>query len=123
MTKKEQPLLPLDAASVVSLEKEIQFAPNGIVSRTLLAAPSLRLVLFGFDKGQELTEHISPRRALVQALSGVCEFTVNGRPHRLQAGQMLFMPAGAPHSVRALERFAMLLTLFPAREEDQPANS
>jgi len=39
-TMSEQPLLSLDREEIVSLARETQFAPNGIVSRMLLRAPN-----------------------------------------------------------------------------------
>ena len=44
----EEPLMPLNREQIVSLERETRFAPNGIVSRTVFAAPGMRVVLFGF---------------------------------------------------------------------------
>jgi quercetin dioxygenase-like cupin family protein len=55
----EKPLVQSDSAKILSLADETQFAPNGIVSRTLLSAAGLRTTLFGFAEGQELTEHTS----------------------------------------------------------------
>ena len=60
-----------------------------------------------------MTEHTSPHRALVQILSGVCEFSAAGKAHVLKAGDLVHLPPGAPHAVKATERFAMLLTLLP----------
>lgn len=108
----EQPLIDSTKEKIVSLAEETKFADNGIVSRTLLRTPSLRVVLFGFAEGQELTEHTSTQHATVQVLSGQCEFSLNGAPHMLKAGDYLYMPPNAPHAVRATERFSMLLTLF-----------
>ena len=107
----ERPLIDSGIAGRVSLTAETQFAPNGIVSRTLLRTPTTRVVLFGFAEGQELTEHTSTQEALVQILSGECEFALAGQPHHLKAGDLVFMPAGLPHSVRATTQFSMLLTL------------
>jgi quercetin dioxygenase-like cupin family protein len=107
----ERPLFQPGEAGVIDLTAETQFAPNGIVSRTIFTGGSSRLVLFGFDAGQELTEHTSPHHALVQILSGRCEFTLAGKPRELKAGDLLYMPPGLPHAVKALERFSMLLTL------------
>lgn len=105
-------------ARVFSLAAETQFAPNGIVSRTLLKTATGRVVLFGFAAGQELTEHTTPQHALVQVLSGACDFTLDGEVHALKAGDALHMPPGLPHAVKATEQFAMLLTLFaPAAPE------
>ncbi len=110
----ERPLLTAEQMAVVNLAAEVRFAPNGIVSRTLLATPRGRLVLFGFDAGQELTEHTSPHLALVQILSGSCEWRLAGEARQLRAGDLLLMPPHLPHAVKATERFSMLLTLLPA---------
>ena len=107
----ERPLLNPAEAGVISLAKETQFATNGIVSRTLLRTPTSRVVLFGFDEGQELTEHTSTQEALVQILTGECEFVLDGTAHPLKTGDLVFMPANLPHAVKATSRFSMLLTL------------
>jgi len=41
--------------------------------------------------GQEITEHSTPARALVQVLSGTCEFTLAGKKTPLRAGDLLHM--------------------------------
>lgn len=108
---KEQPLIESGACRVLNLSTETQFAPNGIVSRTLWRTANGRLVLFGFDAGQELTEHTSPHHATVQILSGAAEWKLGAETRTLRAGELVYMPPGLPHAVRAIERFSMLLTL------------
>ena len=108
----EKPICDGTTAKVFSLAQESQFAANGIVSRTLLSTENCRVVLFGFAHGQELTEHTSTQHALVQVLSGECEFAIAGKPHRLSAGQLVYLPPHEPHSVKASKDFSMLLTLF-----------
>src|SRR5512140_895698 len=108
----EQPLMDAASEKVISLTQETQFAPNGIVSRTLLRTPALRVVLFGFSEGQELTEHTSTQHAMIQVLSGECDFSLSGKSHNLKPGDFLYMPPGAPHAVKASKPFSMLLTLF-----------
>jgi quercetin dioxygenase-like cupin family protein len=108
----EQPLLDARSEKVISLAQETQFAPNGIVSRTVLRTPTARVVLFGFSEGQELTEHTSTQHALVEILSGECEFSLSGKAHNLKAGDFLSMPPNAPHAVKATKQFSMLLTLL-----------
>ena len=107
----------------MSLTDETQYAQNGIVSRTLLRTESLRTVLFGFAEGQELTEHTSTQNALVQILSGECEFSLSGRPHRLKAGDLLYMPRNLPHAVRATQQFSMLLTLSKPQQAGEDRGS
>ncbi len=108
----EQPLMDAKSEKVISLAQETQFAPNGIVSRTLLRTHLVRVVLFGFAEGQELTEHTSTQHALVEVLSGECEFSLSGKPHNLKAGDFLHMAPNVPHAVKATKQFSMLLTLF-----------
>ena len=112
----ERPLIDLDQEKILSLARETQFAPNGIVSRTLMKTPTSRVVLFGFAAGQELSEHTSTFHALIQILSGECEFSLAGKPHLVKAGDMLYMPPNLPHAVKATQQFSMLLTLFKPAE-------
>jgi quercetin dioxygenase-like cupin family protein len=108
----ELPLIDARQEKIGSLAHETQFAPNGIVSRTLLRTASARVILFGFSEGQELTEHTSTQQALVQILTGECDFSLSGQPHQLKAGDFLYMPPNAPHALKATKQFSMLLTLF-----------
>jgi quercetin dioxygenase-like cupin family protein len=107
----EQPLIDPTREKILSLPAETQFAPNGIVSRTLLRTANSRTVLFGFSEGQELTEHTSTQHALIQILEGECEFSLAGQPHHLKAGDLLYMPPNLAHAVKATRQFSMLLTL------------
>ena len=107
----ERPVIDAAQEKILSLAQETRFAPNGIVSRTLLRTPHGRVVLFGFTEGQELTEHTSTQHALIQILSGECEFALAGKPHPLKAGDLLYLPPNLPHAVKATAGFSMLLTL------------
>ena len=102
------------AAGVIHLAEAAQFSEAGIVSRALHDRSGVRVTLFSFAAGQQLTEHASPARALVQILSGACVFTLGGKKTPLRAGDLLHMPPGLPHAVDATEPFSMLL--FTIRE-------
>ena len=112
----ERPLIQSGQAKILKLWDETQFAANGIVSRTLLRTENSRTVLFGFAEAQELTEHTSTQHAIIQILSGECEFSLAGKPHTLKAGDLLYMPPNLPHAVRATQQFSMLLTLSKPSE-------
>jgi quercetin dioxygenase-like cupin family protein len=117
----ERPQVEPGFEKVLSLADETQFAPNGIVSRTLLRTDYSRTVLFGFAEGQELSEHTSTQHALIQVLSGECEFSLAGKPHPLKSGDLLYMPPGLPHAVKARRQFSMLLTLIRPAQSPEPA--
>lgn len=114
---KELPLITSDEAKVLNLADETKFADNGIVSRTILNTAHSRTILFGFAEGQELSEHTSTQHAMIQILSGECDFSLDGKWHTLKAGAFLHMPPNLRHAVRAKQPFSMLLTLVkPAHE-------
>lgn len=99
---------------LISLGAETQFAPDGIVSRTLFRSGQQRVTLFGFSAGQELTEHTTTAHALVQILSGQSEWMLDGERRILRAGDLLYMPPHLRHAGRATGDFSMLLTLLPS---------
>ncbi len=100
---------------VLRLTDMVAYGPGAVVSRTLLDHPAGTLTVFAFDEGQGLSEHTAPYDATVQVVEGAGEFTVGGTVHTVRAGEMLIMPAGVPHSVRARERFKMLLIMIRSR--------
>src|SRR5689334_4551782 len=105
-------LLTSDDAAAITLSETAQSSASGIVSRTLLQTPEIRVVLFTFAEGQELTLHTSRRRAVVQILTGACDFFFGGKWQRLETGAFLHLPPDHPHAVRAgAGTFSMLLTL------------
>lgn len=105
-------LLSSDQAQSLTLAEAAQTSAAGIVSRTVLQTPELRIVLFSFAERQELTSHTSRRRAVVHILEGTCDFFHSASWHRLEAGSLLHLPPNHPHAVRAADGpFSMLLTL------------
>lgn len=107
---KKNTLLAPTESGVCSLLEPVQNVAHGIVSRAVITTPGLRLTLFHFAAGQELSEHTSKARAFVQILTGTCKFTVGPTVHTLKPGDLLHLPPGAPHAVQAPEAFSMLLT-------------
>jgi quercetin dioxygenase-like cupin family protein len=97
---------------VLDLRKDLDYQPDGIVSRILLKQPSGSVTAFAFDGGQELSEHTCPYEALLAVLEGEGVITVAGTAETVAAGQMIRLPAHVPHAVRAPARFKMLLTMF-----------
>lgn len=89
----------------------VDYQEGSVVSRTLLKKDAGTVTLFAFDVDQGLSEHTAPFDALVQVLEGEAEITIDGRPFRLQGGEMILMPADVPHALRAIRRFKMQLIM------------
>ncbi|MCL2652751.1 MAG: cupin domain-containing protein [Propionibacteriaceae bacterium] len=99
------------ASTVLSLADEVDYQPGQIVSKTLVQNSAVSLTLFAFDEGEEISTHQAGGDALVTVLDGTGQVTIDGTPHTLTAGQSIIMPAQVPHSVLALARFKMSLTV------------
>ena len=96
----------------IELKSHVEYSPGSIVSKTLFEKKTGNLTLFAFDAGQKLSEHTSPYDAIVQILDGQAELLISGQTIIQRAGELVIMPAGAPHAVNARERFKMLLTMI-----------
>ena len=99
-------------AQVVKIAEMINYQDGAIVSREILKKPTGTVTAFAFDEGQGLSEHTAPFDALVQVLEGEVEITISGKPHFLQGGELILMPANQPHALKAFKRFKILLTMI-----------
>lgn len=92
-----------------------EVVPDGTLSRTILDAEGVRLVLFSFDTGQELREHTAAVPVLMQALDGEFAVTADGRTVTLSPGGVLHLGARVPHAVTTLAAGRLLLTMLDPR--------
>jgi len=97
---------------VAPLANLVDYQKDAIVSRTLLRTPFGHIVLFAFDAGQELSEHTSPYEVMVLGVEGEADFTLSGETFKVRAGDALLIPPNAPHALKALTPFKMLLMLI-----------
>ena len=96
----------------LKLPAMVDYAEGAVVSRTLLDKKAGTLTLFAFDEGQGLSEHTAPFDATVLILDGQARLTIGGKDVPAGAGECVIMPAHVPHSVRADQRFKMLLIMI-----------
>jgi quercetin dioxygenase-like cupin family protein len=99
-------------AEVVRLIDLVNYQEGAVVSRTLVNRATGTVTLFAFDEGQGLSEHTAPFDAVAHLLEGEAEISVAAKPLRAAAGEAVLMPANQPHSLKALTRFKMLLTMI-----------
>jgi len=94
-----------------NLNELVDYQDGSVVSKEIIKKEKGSVTLFAFDKGQGLSEHTAPFDALVYVFDGKAEITIAGKPVPVEAGQMVIMPADKPHSLKAVERFKMLLVM------------
>ena len=98
----------------MNLKDELDYVSGQIANKVIAKNDSGLVVLMAFDKDASLATHTAPAVAVVQILEGVCAFTIEGTERMLNAGDYLVMQPGTPHSLRAPQRFKMLLTKLNA---------
>jgi quercetin dioxygenase-like cupin family protein len=99
-------------AEVLRLGDLVNYQEGTVVSRTLLKHATGTVTVFAFDAGQRLSEHTAAFDALVHMLDGKAEIIISDKPYRLEAGEVILLPANRPHALAALTPFKMLLTMI-----------
>ncbi len=89
----------------------IDYQKASVVSRTIIDKKAGTVTLFAFDQLQGLSEHTAPYEALLQIIEGEAHITVDGKTHHLQKDEVIILPARKPHSLKALTRLKILLTM------------
>lgn len=105
-------------AYIADLQQEIPEIPtDSIVSRTLHNDDDVKVILFGFAAGQELSEHTAAMPAMLCFVQGEADLTLGQDALSAQPGTWTHMPPHLPHSIVAKTPVVMLLLLFKSAAE------
>lgn len=91
---------------------EIEIATDSTISKTVHADESLKAVLFGFDTGQELSEHTAAVPAVLHILEGEATVVLGDEVHETSPGAWMHLAPRLPHSITAKTPTKMLLLLL-----------
>lgn len=97
---------------VQNLLGEVAVPPDGITSRVVHNDEHVRTVIFGFDAGQELSEHTASMDAILHVVQGEATLTLGEERVEAQAGTWVHMKANLAHSVVAKTPLVLLLVLL-----------
>jgi len=97
---------------IKNLSDLVKYQENAVVSSEILKKDAGTVTVFAFDKGQGLSEHTAPFDALVNIIDGRAEVSISGKLFTVKEGEMIVMPANKPHSLKAMEKFKMLLVMI-----------
>ena len=96
----------------LKLVNNINYQEGSIVSKELICHKKVKIILFAFDKNQDLSEHVSPFDAFIYVIEGDALIQINKKVNKMQKGDMIILPSNHPHSVKALTCFKMLLVMI-----------
>ena len=98
---------------IADLIKQIPEIPSeSIISRTFYRDDRLKVLIFGFAKDQELSEHTASMPAIIHILKGEAKITAGMDVNDAHEGSWLVMPPNLSHSVYANTPLIMLLYLL-----------
>ncbi|MDH5524261.1 MAG: cupin domain-containing protein [Desulfobulbaceae bacterium] len=95
--------------NVLNLIQAIDYSSQSFVKKPIFKGENYLVILFAFEKGQELTAHTIPIDAFVQILEGTAIVIIDGNEYEVAAGEKISLPKNLPHALRAKENFKMLL--------------
>ena len=87
---------------------------DAIVSRQMVNDAAVKVTLFAFAAGQELSEHTASKPALLQVLAGEGTFGLGGEVVDVGPGSFAYLPPHMPHAVTARTPLVLLLTMITA---------
>ncbi|KOR35918.1 MULTISPECIES: cupin domain-containing protein [Planktothricoides] len=97
---------------IADLAKEMEIPKAGILTRVLYQDERVKAVIFGFDTGQELSEHTASVPAILSMVKGSAKITLGEDILEAEAGAWIHLNAQLPHSILAKTPVVMLLLLL-----------
>ena len=105
----------MNLSEIKKLVELVDYQEGVVASRTVIGKEVGTVTVFAFDKEQGLSEHMAPFDALVFVIEGEALIKISGKEYNLKGGEMIIMPAGEPHSLKAIEKFKMLLVMIKGK--------
>jgi quercetin dioxygenase-like cupin family protein len=81
-------------------------------TKTLARTEELEIIRLIIPAWKDLPEHKTKGPLVAHCLQGRVAFTSLGKQQILQAGDLLYLPMGEPHSIKGIEDACLLLTIF-----------
>jgi len=100
----------------IDLESMIEFAQDGIVSKTLVKTSRKEVSLFCMSAGQTISTHKSSNPAIIHVIQGQGDIALGNKTYHAKPNSWFYMPAQLPHAIEATENLVFMLTLFKKHE-------
>ena len=105
----------MNLSEIKKMVELVDYQEGVVASRTVIGKEVGTVTVFAFDKEQGLSEHMVPFGSLVFVVEGEARIKISGKEYNLKGGEMIIMPAGEPHSLKAIEKFKMLLVMIKGK--------
>ena len=101
-----------DRPWVGDLGELVQFTDRGIVSKTLVDCPKVKVILFAMKTGQTISGHSADMPATIHVLRGAGLIKVGDTEYEGKPGCLYYVPADLYHALTSTDELVFLLDLF-----------
>jgi len=98
--------------TICDLREPVDLPEDGILSRAIHTDDDVRVVLFSFAAGQQLSDHTAAMPVTLEIVEGEARIALGDEVVEGRPGTWVHLPANLPHSVLARTPVTMLLTLL-----------
>lgn len=81
-------------------------------THTLAKTDEFEIIRLVLPAGKEIATHTAPGPITIQCVEGEIAFSTMGNELEMNSGQLLYLNANEPHSLRAVEDSSLLLTIL-----------
>ena len=108
----------LEKSKALIIVEIIEYVPESVVIKTIMKKATGNITAVSFDTGEKLVEKITPFDKFIQIIDGRAEIIIDGVSKLLENGQSIIIPAHAPNSFKANDRFKMISTVIKSGYEE-----
>lgn len=99
---------PGEVIDIRPLGSELAHARTTVLAKT----ETLEIIRLVIPSGKDIPEHKARGEITVQCLEGRVAFSVGETTRELEAGQLLYLPSGEPHSLHGMEDSSVLVMIL-----------
>ncbi len=96
----------------------IDYSPNAVASKTIIRKTTGNISVTAFDNGRMLPDTFSAFDVFIQIIEGNAEIVIDKHSILLKTGEIIIIPAHAPHIIKANKRFKMISTVIKSGYEE-----
>ena len=104
---------------VENLLTQVEIPKDGSVSLTIHHDERVKVVLFGFSAGQELSRNTTAVPSILEIMQGDARVTLDAETKELTQGSWIFLEANLPHAVYAKTEVVMVRTMLMVGADPQ----
>ena len=86
-------------------------------TKALVKTKTLEVIRMVVPAGKEIPTHKAKGEIIVQCLEGNIAFIAEGKTQDLSSGQLLYLAAGEPHSLKGIEGSSLLVTILLTKDK------